>query len=495
MAECLPPRRPLRRLRPELSLEILPPNAVRAVHQAALEVMARTGVRFPSARALTTLADAGCRVDFDRQVACIPPDVAMKAISCAPRRFVLGARDPADNLELDGEHCYLSTDGCGIEIYEPATDERRRSTRDDIYRSALVADYLDAIGFYWGPTVSAQDMPAATRPLHELEAAFLGTSKHVQLETIISAPVARYCVEMALAEVGSAEELRRRPIFSVMQCALDPLGQDGGSLEAALVAAGHGIPTGFMPMPMSCATAPATLAGNLVVTTVDALAPLVLIQLAHPGAPVFFAAAPTVMDLRTGGYTGGSPEDYLLGGAFNQICRFYGLPMSVGAMATGAKLPDWQAALDNTLSTLMPVLTGTAMLTGAGMLNGSKIFSYQQLIMDAEIYSVVAKVAEGIRVDAETLATEVIHQVGVGGSYLSHSHTLRWLRGIWRPMVVDRSPFDAWEKAGRRGAYEAATELAAKILAEHRPREVNPGVRREWERILAAAARELESKR
>ncbi|MDQ7793236.1 MAG: trimethylamine methyltransferase family protein [bacterium] len=489
----LHPRRSVRPIRPRLSLDILTGKDVQAIHEAALRVLSETGVRFPSDRALGILADAGCEVDHGRQVARIPPDVAMAAIGRAPRRFALGARDPADTLDLDGEHCYLSTDGCGIEVYDLETGERRRSTRDDVYRSAVVADYLDAIAFYWGPTVSAQDVPPSTRPLHELEAAFLGTSKHVQPETILSAPVARWCVEMALAEVGTTAELRRRPIFSVMQCAVDPLGQDGGSLEASLVAAAHGIPTGFMPMPMSCATAPATVAGNLVVTTVDALAPLILIQLAHPGAPVFFAAAPTVMDLRTGGYTGGSPEDYLLGGAFNQICRFYGLPLSMGAMATGAKRPDWQAALDNSFSTLLPVLTGTAMLTGAGMLNGSKILSYQQLVMDSEIYSVVAKVAEGIRVDAETLAVETIQRVGPEGNYLAQPHTLRHLGDIWRPTVVDRSPYEAWEQGGGRGAYDVAADLARDILAGHRPREVEPAVRREWQRILAAAGRELEA--
>jgi trimethylamine--corrinoid protein Co-methyltransferase len=490
MTGQLPPRRPLRRVRPRLALSILGADGVKSVHEAALEVLGRAGVRFPSARALSILADSGCPVDWERQVARIPPDLAMAAIARAPRRFTLGARDPADSLDLDGEHCYLSTDGCGIEVYDLETGLPRRSTREDVYRSALVADYLDAIAFYWGPTVSAQDVPAAIRPLRELEAAFLGTSKHVQPETIISAEIAEQCVEMALAEVGSAEELRRRPIFSVMQCALDPLGQDGGSLEASLVAAAHGIPTGFMPMPMSCATAPATLAGNLVVTTVDALAPLILIQLAHPGAPVFFAAAPTVMDLVTGGYTGGSPEDYLLGGAFNEVCRYYGLPLSMGAMATGAKLPDWQAAVDNTLSTLMPLLTGTAMLTGAGMLNGSKIFSYQQLIMDCEIHSVAARVSEGIQVDAESLATELISRIGPGGNYLADPHTRRHLRAIWRPRVIDRSPYEAWERSGRRGAFQAATDLARTILEQHRPRPVDAAVRREWDRILAAAGEE-----
>ena len=65
-----------------------------------------------------------------------------------------------------------------------------------------------------------------------------------------------------------------------------------------------------MPMPLAAGTGPATLAGNLVVQNAEALSGVVLLELAFPGVPAFFAGAPSVIDLKTGGYTGGSPEDY-----------------------------------------------------------------------------------------------------------------------------------------------------------------------------------------
>ncbi|NPV69789.1 MAG: hypothetical protein HPY55_03950 [Firmicutes bacterium] len=476
---------------PKLRLEILSKEDIQRIHEASLDIMNDVGVRFPSRKALDILQAAGAKVDYSTMVAKLPPDLVMKAVKAAPSVYTLAGRNPEDDLLLDGRHCYLSTDGCGIETYDLWSGQKRLSTKKDIEESAILADYLDSIAFYWGPMVSAQDVPAEVRPLHELEAAFLGTSKHVQPETIISERIAEICMEIAGAVVGGKEKLRERPVFSVMQCAADPLGEDGGSIEASLVAAKYGVPTGFMPMPMSCGTAPATLAGNLIMTTIDSLAPIVLMEIAHPGAPVFFAAAPTVIDLRTGGYTGGSPEDYLLGGAFNQICDFYNIPLSMGAMATGAKLPDWQAALDNSFSTFMPVLTCTDMLTGAGMLNGSKIMSYQQVVMDCEIYGITRKVAEGIKVDADTLAVDAIKKVGVGGNFLAEKHTRKYMRDIWRPTVVDRTPYNVWEQSGRKGAYEKATEIARHALENHRPMSIDPAALAEIRRIIRAAEKEF----
>ena len=251
-----------------------------------------------------------------------------------------------------------------------------------------------------------------------------------------------------------------------MQCAVDPLGHDGPNLEANLVAAEHGLASGFMPMPLAAGTGPATLAGNLVVQNAEALSGVVLLQLAFPGVPCFFAGAPSVIDLKTGGYTGGSPEDYLLAAASTQLAHFYGLPMAMGTMATGAKEPDWQAAIDDSLSTFASVMSHADMMNGAGLLNGSKILSYPHMVMETEIYGIVQKVADGIVVDDETLALDVIKKVGPNGTYLAEKHTRRHMKEIWRPNVWDRTPYDTWLREGKKGALEKATEIADDILDE-----------------------------
>ncbi len=471
-----------------LKFQVLRPREVRQIHEAALEVMEETGVAFPSKRALDILEEAGCPVNRETMVARLPAALVTDCLRKAPSRYLLAGREQKDDLWIDGKASYLSTDGCCVDIYDLDTGKLRRSTKKDVTQVCKVADYLPEISYVWG-SVSAQDVPPAARALHELEASMDGTTKHIQPETIISAGTARRALEMGAVVAGGREALKKRPIFSIMQCANDPLGQDGGSLEASMVAAEWGIPTGFMPMPMSCATAPATLAGNLVVTTVDAVSPLVLMQLVNPGTPVFFAAAPTVIDLQTGGYTGGSPEDFLLAAAFSEICQFYKIPLAMGSFATGAKEAGWQAAVDNCFAALMPVLGKAAMLNGAGTLNGSKIFSLQELIMDAEIFSMVAGMAKGIAVNDETLAVDVIKKVGPGGNYLAEKHTRRHMKDIWRPRVYDRKPYGAWLESGRQGAYEEAAQKARWILENHEVMPLDGTVKQEFARIIAEAER------
>ena len=164
----------------------------------------------------------------------------------------------------------------------------------------------EEVGFHW-VALSAQDKPVETRGLHEIKAIWENSTKHVQTESIYNETEARAAVEMAALIVGGKDKLRERPVLSVMQCTAPPLGHDGGSLDAALVAAEYGLPTGFMTMSSCLTTGPATLAGTLAVGNAEVIAGTALLQLAYPGAPVFYAAAQTASDPRTGVYTGGGP--------------------------------------------------------------------------------------------------------------------------------------------------------------------------------------------
>jgi len=469
---------------PKLSLNLLSQDDIRHIHTATLDVIETVGVRFPSGKALEILEAHGAQVDRQAMVARIPGHLVEAYLSKAPPTYTLAALDPSLDLPLDGNHSYLGTDGCGVEIIDAFSGQRRRSTKADVSDVARVADYLEAIAFHWTP-ISAQDCPPESRSLHELEAIWSVSRKHVQTETIVTDREMRAAIEMAVALAGGREELRRRPLLSIMQCTLSPLGHDGGSLEAGLLAAEAGLPVGYMTMASCASTGPVTLAGNLVVGNAEVLSVLALLQMAHPGCPVYYAAAQTSTDLRSGAYTGGGPEDFLFGAATNQIADFYNLPLSMGAFATGAKQPDWQAAVDNSLSAFMAVSTLSDMLLGAGLLYGSRILSYEMLFMDAEIWSLLHAMFQGIEVSAETLALDVIREVGPGGNFLAHKHTRQHMRERWQPTLMDRRPYNVWEEH-RDGARDWALDQARRVLQEHRPPGLDPALAAELRGIISA---------
>lgn len=470
--------------KPKIKISVLSDEDVLKIHQATLDVIENVGVRFPSQKALNILASCGAKVDTSAQVAKIPSDVLMKYLSKAPPKFILAGRNPNNDLFLDGMHGYLGTDGCGIETIDIYDGKLRRSTKADAADSARIADALDEISFWWA-MVSAQDCPVESRSLHELEAAWLNTSKHLQTESIVSIREMQTAIEMASCVAGGMESLQNRPVLSIMQCTVSPLGHDGGSLNAALLAAEAGLPVGFMTMASCASTGPATMAGTLVVGNVEVISALALLQMACPGAPVFYAAAQTATDLRTGAYTGGGPEDYLFGGATNQLADFYNIPLSMGSFATGAKEPDWQAAVDNSFSSFMAAASGADMLLGCGLLHGSKILSYEQIVMDCEIFSIIRKVTAGIHVHEETLAIDVIRAVGASGHYLTQNHTRKHMRDLWMPHLMDRRSYDKW-LTDPVGARQWAHEKAINLLHTHHPESLDDRLVKELSRLISA---------
>ena len=467
---------------PKLKLEVLTKDEVIKIHEATLQIIEKVGVRFPSKRALEIWAANGADVDYEKKIVRVRPQIIEDALKKAPPAYKLAARDPQQDLQLDGNHVNLGTDGCGVEVIDIHTGEKRTSCLQDVRDIARVADATEEVAFHW-VAVSAQDAPVEARGLHELKAVWENSTKHVQTESVYNVEEAKAAIEMAALIVGGKDKLRERPVLSLMQCTAPPLGHDGGSLDAALLAAEAGIPTGFMTMAACATTGPITMAGNLAVGNAEVIAGTALLQLAYPGAPVFYAAAQTASDLKTGAYTGGGPEDFLFGAATNILADFYNIPLSMGSFATGAKEPNWQAGLEGSLSTFMASVVMSDMLLGCGFLHGSRIWSFAEMMMDCEIFSIVHKMMEGIVVNEETLAMDSIAAVGPGGHYLGQKHTRKHMRELFMPKFMDRRPYSEWETK-KDDARDWAVAKARKTLKEHQPDPLDANISKEMDRII-----------
>ena len=308
--------------------------------------------------------------------------------------------------------------------------------------------------------------------------------------TAVTPLAARGAVAMARAVAGGAEALRARPILSSFQVSLSPLRFEGDALEAALVYAEAGVPAGFVVMPIACATAPATLAGVLVQSNAEVLAGIAILEMLVPGAPTFYGACSTTLDLRTALVACGGPEDLLFQAALAQLARSNGLPSSIGTFATGAKRADWQAGVGNGLSGLVSLLAGAEMLSGAGLLHAARIFALDVMVLDAEIFGLLRHLAAGIRVSEEDLAVGAIGEVGPGGNFLAEDHTLAHMRQLWRPRLFDRGTWEDWEAAARPEPRARARERVRALLASHEVPALPDGMPAELDRIVAAFAAE-----
>jgi trimethylamine--corrinoid protein Co-methyltransferase len=473
-----------------LCLEILSADQVQAIQSATLHILEEVGVHVPSQRALHVFAEHGARVDEGRQVVRLPAALVKRALSYAPRQYVLSGRAAGTDLHLNGKASYFGTDGCGTQTVDFETGKQRPSCKDDVARMARVADHLSSVSFYW-PMVSAQDF-GRLAPLHELDAAFNNTIKHVQSETVMGEKPARYAARMAEVIAGDRERMRANPPFSVLICTIAPLGQDPEGIEAGMVYAECGIPVGFMAMPNMGATAPAVAAGALVVGNAEVVSAMVLMQLVKPGAPVFYSLLASVMDPRTADYIVAIPQKYLCNAAAVQLAHDWGVPILAGAFGMDAVEPaTWQIGRDHVYTALMVPMAGADLVTGGGMLKSSTLLVPEQIIYDDEIYHTHRVMAEGIDTSAGMLrdAVDVISTVGPRGHYLAQRHTRRHLRNIWIPELTHpQAPLDGSVPADIRQRAKARLD---RILAEHQPEPLDENARAELQAILRAAEREL----
>jgi trimethylamine--corrinoid protein Co-methyltransferase len=161
---------------PKLKLEILTTEEVRKIHEATLWIIEHVGVRFPSQRALEIWEANGATVDREKKIVRVKGDVIEEALKKCPPAYPLAARDPGQDLPLDGNHVYLGTDGCGVEVIDIHTGQKRTSCLSDVQEIARVADATEEVAFHW-VAVSAQDAPVEARGLHEIKAVWENSTK------------------------------------------------------------------------------------------------------------------------------------------------------------------------------------------------------------------------------------------------------------------------------------------------------------------------------
>ncbi len=461
-------------------IEVLSPSELETLKNGTLQLLAEVGVYYPSQKALTIFADNGADVDWETQIVRISPDLVRKALGTAPRSFVLGGREERFDLTLDGSASYLATDGCGVHVIDPITRKKRASRKADVAMMARIGDALPMVSFFW-PMVSAQDFGKAA-PLHECHAGLTNTLKHVRGGTTVHPKLAPSIVEMATVVTGSEAERRRRPPVCANICTIAPLAQDAHGIETALIYAEAGIPTSFMAMPTMGSTAPASVLGALALGDAEVVSAMALMQLAHPGAPVFHSIITSLMNPRTGGYIGDVPLPVSLIAV--QLAHAWDVP-SLGGGSFSSDAPDigWQSAFEGGFGSVQIPLAGGEICGYMGLMNSSMILYPEQIIFDAEIATNVYDIFKEFEFKDFDISLDVIKAVGPRGHYLRQKHTRKHVRDFHYSPIFHQ--LDA--EGNLREPREIAIEEFKKIYDSHQPELLPDPVLKELDQILVAA--------
>ncbi len=466
--------------------ELLTPAQLETLKGGTLHLLEKVGVRFPSRKALEIFADHGAQVDWEKESVRIPPQLVAKAMSTAPRSFVLGGREERFDLLLDGSGSYLCTDGTGVHVVDPETREMRSSRKEDVAQMARVCDALPLVSFFW-PPVSAQDY-GHTAPLHQCHASLTNTLKHVRGGMTVPPQLAPYVVEMATVVAGSDEKRRQHPPICANFCTIAPLSQDGHSIENALTYAQAGIPISFMAMPTMGSTAPATPLGALAMGDAEVISAMVLIQLAYPGAPVLHAILVSLMEPRTGAYISEVPVFWSMMAA--QLAHAWNVPSLGGARVSGdAPAVGWQSGSKGGFGSALIPLCGSEVTGLLGLLGSAMILYPEQMILDHEMCQFAYDVLHGFEFDEADMALDVIEKVGPGSHFLMQKHTRQHIRDFrLSPLLHQKDAAD-----NRRDPREVALEEFKRLDQTHHPQPLPQATLAELDRILAAAERQAEN--
>ena len=471
-------RQPIAPIRSDFAVRFHDDAAVAPLHDATLRLLETTGMRFESEKAIELLKKAGAQADEGSSLVRLPRRLVEEALAQAPRSFVLGARDPSCDLQAGSGWTYGTTDGCGVEVIDWHTGERRASTKADLEAVTRMQDCLGSI-CYWWPTVSAGDR-GETAQLHEIEAGWNNTSKHL-MGMVQGERLARAAVQMATTVAGGSEELRRRPVMSDLIGTVSPLIHDRDGLEAGLVFAAAGIPVCYVTMPNLGTTAPATKAGAFVLGAAEIVGAAVLHQVAAPGSPVLGSIMQIYADPRTA-LTLTTPLDDRCRFLATALLHSFGIPALGPFGGTDAELPGtWLAGVETMLQLAQLPLDGCELYTGIGLTNTYQLFTPENLILDDDLYHRARHLFLDIPIDDEELALDVIAAVGPGGHFLGQPHTRRHMRDAVLRAVNQEIAADGQHY---RDPVEVARERALDILEHYEPEPLADDVRGELRRVV-----------
>jgi len=469
-----------------IRFQILSEADLKRIHQGILQILETVGVQVNSDASRKLLRANGADVDDRTRIAKFPAALVEDALAKKSPLVTLAGRDPKYDAVLDGSRSFITANGNGAVTVDFETGKRRPSTKKDVEETSRIIDYLPNVHIHW-PMVSSMDQHPSTVHLHDLDASLNHTQKHVMYETGVTLKDAKALTEMGYLAAGGEKEFRRRPRTSCLQCTFAPLQLDAGVMDASLYFADAGVPLVFFGMPQPGATGPATLVGSLVVGNAEVLAALTIVQLHAPGAAVIYGMGNAPLDMRTTVRSGGSPEHALSSAMATELAHWYKMPSCVGVSAT-AKVPGDQAVFEYYTGLLGPLMAGADLMCGIGLLEDSATLHYEQIVVDDEIVSAIARLIRGERADDDTLALDVIEKVGPGKNFLAQRHTMAHLKTeTFMPSLIDRRAFDSWAADGSKSLADRARDKTKWILANHTVPPLAPDVQRGLRAVIQRA--------
>lgn len=450
------------------------------LHDASLEIMERTGIRFYDEEAVELLRKGGARVSDGNRVY-IPSWRVEWALRTAPKQMILYNQSGEPAIRLTGRRAYYGNGSDLLYVIDHRTDTRRRAVLRDLIEGMRVLESLPGIDFVMS-FVLPDDVAVDRTELYQARAMLENTSKPIVYVTT-DLPRTQAVVALCEAASGGSDALRHRPFAACYINIATPLRHNAESVQKLLWLAEKGLPAIYLPSSVTRGmTTPITIAGFVALHNASQLAGLVLSQLKREGAPFIRCSfGGGTFDMRTMVGQQAAPEAR---GFQADLAHWYGLPSFGVGGVSGSKTVDQQAALEAALTLLLASLSGEQLIHDVGYLDNGLTGSLEQLVICHEIIGWVRRFLPGLDINAETLALDVIHQVGPDRQFVEAEHTARHCRDDWYPQLLNRQRYENWAADGSPTLRSRARQKVDEILTAYTPRPIPKEVEQAWAQIV-----------
>jgi len=461
VTEFITSKRPLFRL--------ISKDNIEEIHEGSLAILEKTGVNVKSNEAMISLKNAGCEADSDGKIIRIPHSLVEESLSKIDPVLKLYGRDGKHERIIGGDNVTFNPGSSAVYFSDHKTGQTRQPVSKDLVDLVRLVDALKHIHAQSTAMVPS-DVPNEISDLYRLYLVLKNSTKGI----ITGAFTKNGLVDMKqMLEIvaGGEKKLVNKPMAIFDVCPSSPLVWSETSCQNLIDCARFNIPAEIIPAPQMGATSPITLAGTLVQSNAEFLSGVVISQLTRPGAPVVYGGSPTTFDMKRLSSCLGTIENMMVACAAAQVAKYYKVPSHAYLGLSDSKMLDSQSGIETSIGIILAVLAGINVVSGPGMLIFENCQSLEKLVIDNEICGMALRLVDGIAMNCETFALDVIGKVGPGGHYLAEKHTRKWLeKEHFMPSnVIDRLTLEAERKQGSKDLIDKAREAVDQTLKEHVP--------------------------
>ena len=444
--------------------EVMDEEKVQLIDNASMSILEDIGVVFRDEIALEDWRKAGAdvrgeRVHLDR-------NLVRELIKSIPSDFTYHARDPNKNVRLGGNHS-IFVPMTGAPFLRDLDDVRRNPTLDDLAMFHKLAHMLPAMHSSAHHIVEPYDHAISQRHLRITYSSMKYSDKTFMGMTT-SPKNAEDVMEMCAILFG-ADYMETHPVVTGNCNGNSPLVWDETMLGALRAFCKRNQPILCSPFVLGGANTPASVAPAVAQLNAEALSALAYTQVVRKCAPAIYGHYLATVSMKSGAPMAGTPEISLMNFMIGQMARYYDVPWRTSNTLGGAKTFDGQAGYESATTLSATIHAGANYIWhSAGWNEAGMHCSTAKFIVDAEQCAMAHRMGEGPRWDDFDEGISAVSDIGPGGHYLGHPHTLEnFERGFFMPEMFDNNSIEQWQAEGGIEITERALNHARKLLSEY----------------------------